>query len=116
MKTNRKIGNSGEITACNWLVNKGYAIVERNYHSRYGEIDIIACNDRIIAFVEVKTLKEKSLVNPVYSVGRAKQQKIIKTAMLFLQNFQTDLQPRFDVCIITNKTNATIDYYENAFF
>jgi putative endonuclease len=52
----RKTGNLGEDIACTYLEKKGYTIVDRNYLKKYGEIDIVASQGRIIHFVEVKTV------------------------------------------------------------
>ena len=85
----------------------------------YGEIDIIAKNSEFIAFVEVKARNEKALERPAAAVTSAKRRKIIQTALIFLSEFEYDLQPRFDVCEITidNRTNMLIElnYIENAF-
>ena len=49
------LGEKGETLACTFLQGKGYKIIQRNYRSSYGEIDIIAWHDRILVFIEVKT-------------------------------------------------------------
>ena len=54
MKT-KEIGDFGESEACEYLKKQGYIIVEKNFHSRYGEIDIIALDEHCTVFVEVKT-------------------------------------------------------------
>ena len=91
----------------------------RDQLDRYGEIDIIAKNSEFIAFVEVKARNEKALERPAAAVTSAKRRKIIQTALIFLSEFEYDLQPRFDVCEITidNRTNMLIElnYIENAF-
>lgn len=53
---NQNIGNIGEETACKFLVKQSYQIILRNYWKKWGEIDIVAKKDRIIHFVEVKTV------------------------------------------------------------
>jgi len=89
-------GKAGEDFACRVLAEKGYRIVERNHHSRYGEIDIIAENDNALAFVEVKARKKNSKTMPREAVDIRKQRKIILTAMLYLQTHQAQKPPRFD--------------------
>lgn len=112
-------GKLGEDITADYLCKSGFDIVTRNYHSRYGEIDIIAKNSEFIAFVEVKARNEKALERPAASVNFAKQKKIIQTALIFLSELEYDLQPRFDVCEITldSRTNMLIElnYIENAF-
>lgn len=99
-------GAIGEVLAARYLRRHGYTILTGNYHSRFGEIDIIATNKKYIAFVEVKTRSETSIYTPEEAVTALKQQKILKTAMLFLQRYPSQLQPRFDVIsIVTEHDN-----------
>lgn len=98
---NKKVGDFCENICINNLNNSGYNILRSNYYSRYGEIDVIAQKDGIIAFVEVKSRKIGSLVIPKEAVDKRKMEKIIKTAYQFLINFDEykfgNLQPRFDI-------------------
>ena len=96
----------------------GYTIVCRNYHSRYGEIDIIAKNDRDIVFVEVKARKLGAQMEAIYSITRSKIHKICITAALYLCEFPSKLQPRFDVVTITFAPDLSVleyNHIENAF-
>ena len=61
-------GKAGEDHIAAWLEKQGYEILARNFHSRYGEIDIIAKREPYIAFVEVKARTERSLVSPFEAV------------------------------------------------
>ena len=90
-------GRIGEDT-CIWYLEKhGYVTLDRNVHSRYGEIDVIAENDTFLCFVEVKTRAADAVVSPVEAVDYKKQQKIVLTAQQYLQAHPMDKQPRFDV-------------------
>ncbi len=111
------IGNSGEAFVAEYLKKKGYIISARNYHSRYGEIDIIAENDDEILFVEVKTRKESSVVRPYEYVNTAKQRKIFITASIYLQHNGFGLRPRFDVAEVFTSDGGKmrLNYFENAF-
>lgn len=111
------VGIAGEKAACIYLEKHGYEIVARNYRSTYGEIDIIARNEEILAFVEVKTRAPHSLIAPAAAVNQAKQGKIVKTALSYLSEFGMALQPRFDVAEILLRQNSKplIHYIENAF-
>lgn len=113
----KTVGNTGEAIVSQYLKNKGYIITAQNYHSRFGEIDIIAENREVIAFVEVKTRFETSVTHPREAVDFNKQQKIKLTALQFLaHNFCEDLQVRFDVAeIIYNGISYSINYIEGAF-
>jgi putative endonuclease len=94
-------GAAGEVLAAQYLRKKGYTILAANYRCRFGEIDIIAADKKYIAFVEVKLRGKAAIYTPEEAVTAAKQQKIIKTAQLYLQTHFSDLQPRFDVIAIT---------------
>lgn len=113
------LGAVGENKAAEYLKKHGYKIVDKNYRCRVGEIDIIAQKDGVIAFVEVKSRKDTSFAEAKEFVGYAKQQRIIKTAMLWLSGHECDLQPRFDVIeIYPSKgllSQYKINHIENAF-
>jgi putative endonuclease len=97
-------GAAGEVLAARFLREKGYTITGANVRSRFGEIDIIACDKQYIAFVEVKTRSEDALYAPREAVNYEKQRRILATAALYLQRHPTDLQPRFDVIeVVTAK-------------
>ncbi len=120
MRKSAKRGFAGEDLTAEYLKEKGFIITERNFHSRFGEIDIIAENEQYILFVEVKTRSEGALVSPAAAVDLRKQQKIIMTANTYLSRAFCELQPRFDVAQITVRTvggreEFSMDYLENAF-
>ena len=114
-----RTGEYGEEIASKYLKKKGYSIKERNFHSRYGEIDIIAENDKYLLFVEVKTRSENAISTPQSAVTALKQEKIIKTAKLWLIKNRIEKQPRFDVIAITlSKSGSKVEeivHLENAF-
>lgn len=95
-----KTGNAAESFACEFLKKQGYQILDRNYTDRYGEIDIVAEKDGYIIFAEVKARKTGSLVGAKEAVTPEKQLKIIKASVKFLQNFDRELQPRYDVIAV----------------
>lgn len=119
MSRTQQVGGLGEQAAAELLLNKGYEIVDRNFRSRYGEIDIIAVLAQYIVFVEVKTRKAQSMASGMEAVDRKKQRKIVKTAMQYLSEHQTNLQPRFDVISVVTKNNGSaigpLIHLENAF-
>ena len=114
-------GKFGEDYTVKYLKKHGYKILERNYHSRFGEIDVIASKKGVLAFVEVKTRGENAIYAPREAVDYFKQQKCIKTAEFYLVNNPSELQPRFDVSeIVVTESGAKIEvkthnYIENAF-
>lgn len=119
----KNIGIFGENEAVSFLKQKGLILLDRNYHSKYGEIDIIAKDDKYIIFIEVKTRKHNAILKPSEAVDDEKQKKILKTAMLYLQlHKDIKLQPRFDVIeIVYEDINGkekvkSINHIENAFW
>lgn len=118
MEASRKSGLWGEIYAARHLIKNGYSIIAGNYHSRMGEIDLIAKKDDFLCFVEVKTRGENSFYQAKEAVDFSKQRKIIATSKIFLKNHPMDIQPRFDVCEIYLDSKfkpIKINYIENAF-
>lgn len=111
------VGNTGEQAVEKWLTLNNFKVLARNYSIRYGEVDLIAQKDEVIAFIEVKTRKTEyfpiSLV-----VNKSKQLKIIKAAKHFvLQNQIRDKVLRFDVATVILKENGNhvVNYIPNAF-
>ncbi len=90
-------GIAGEVLAARFLRDKGYSILSSNYHSRFGEIDIIALDNYYIVFVEVKARSQDSIILPREAVTQEKQKKILRTAAHYMRAYPSNLQPRFDV-------------------
>ncbi|HIZ82904.1 MAG TPA: YraN family protein [Firmicutes bacterium] len=115
----KSIGDKGEAAAAAYLEKAGFSILCRNYHSRYGEIDMIAADEKYILFVEVKTRGRGSLGRPAEAVGPAKQKKIMRTAVAYLLKHPTKLQPRFDIVEVFRQggaAEAEIHHIPNAFW
>lgn len=114
-------GRTGERMVAEYMRSKGLAVIRQNYHSRFGEIDIIAESAEYIIFTEVKTRRENSIVSPAEAVDAPKQRRIMLTAEDFLLKFQTELQPRFDVAEVTvyrkkdGREGYRLNYIKNAF-
>lgn len=120
MATTKTIGDFGENAAAMYLKHKGYTILERNFHSHFGEIDIIARDkDGFYVFVEVKTRKNTLYGRPSEYVDYKKQSRIRKTALYYTHSDSVDM--RFDIVeIIYSQTNEEskideINHIENAF-
>ena len=119
MSETQKKGKIGERLASLFLLRKGYSIIRKNYRSLYGEIDLIAFNEREkeIVFVEVKLRGRGSLSSPLESVDKGKQERIRRTAMKFLSKTQIAYDSlRFDVIgIQETKDGLHVEHIENAF-
>ncbi|MFI3252795.1 MAG: YraN family protein [Eubacteriales bacterium] len=115
-----KLGEWGENLTAEKLSAWGYVIIARNWHCRFGEIDIIAQNEEYILFVEVKTRKSANFAQPYESVDYRKQEKIRKTVETYLQQNPSPLQPRLDVASIVaakgiHSENPEFTYLPQAF-
>lgn len=113
---NREKGIIGENIAVQFLENKGATILERNYWTKFGEIDIIGYFDTTeIVFIEVKSRTNCKYGYPSEAVNIRKQQKIIKTAKYYLMSkCIEDISIRFDVIEVYIK-DKKIKHIINAF-
>ena len=93
----KQLGIYGELITARYLRRKGYVILEPNFHSRFGEIDLIAQKKDTIVFVEVKTRSADYYTRPVCAVTPIKQQRIRKTALYYLSRLEREVNVRFDV-------------------
>ena len=116
MDTN-DIGKYGEQTAVRYLMRSGYAILERNFRCRFGEIDIVAMKENVICFVEVKTRSSLYYGLPSEAVNDAKQKKLSKAALLYIGlNGCTGVGIRMDVIeIVVNGGKTFLRHIEDAF-
>lgn len=115
-----ELGAFGEKKAANYLRLHGYRIIDTNCRYRQGEIDIIAQKCGYIVFAEVKLRKNSLYGEAREFVTPAKQQRVVAAAQLWLQQHETDKQPRFDVIEVyasegINSRKVTINHIENAF-
>lgn len=102
-RTSVDIGKTGEETAVEYLKNKGYQIIERNFRSQQGEVDIIARDGEFLVFIEVKNYSFRSIGTPLGAVRRSKRESIIHAARTYLyKNNIRDTNCRFDVLSIYN--------------
>lgn len=93
-----RLGARGERLACRAMREMGMVILCRNYTGKRGEIDIIALEDRVLCFVEVKTRRRQGLYRPSASVGRTKQENIVGTARRYLRELRfPSVSCRFDI-------------------
>lgn len=121
MAANNDIGKWGEDVAANLLVQKGYQIVERNWHLGKLEVDIIVQNRQTLVFVEVKTRSTRFADRlPEQYVDREKQMNICRAAQVYIKHNCIAKDIRFDiVSIITDPTSpelSRLEHVENAFF
>jgi len=116
MKNNKEKGALGENMAVNYLKSKGYKIIDRNYRTSIGEIDIIAIKDNILAFIEVKSRTNLNYGYPYEAVNWKKQEKIIKSSYIYMKHKNLyEYQIRYDIIEVYLQKEPKINYIENAF-
>lgn len=123
MVSTREQGDYTESLACQYLENKGFKLIERNFNCRLGEIDLIMQDNDVLVFVEVRYRRNNNYGSGADSITNNKQSKLIKAASVYLQK-HTKLNKypaRFDVVSITgsvetsNLNKINFDWIENAF-
>jgi putative endonuclease len=113
----QQFGTQSESLAARQLKKKGYKILEQNYRTKLGEIDIIAKDKKTIVFVEVKARRSSHFGNPKWAVTLKKQKKISMVALYYLKTTnQSQARARFDVVSISSaQEKPEIEIIKNAF-
>lgn len=111
MTYQQHVGKTGEALAAKYLEDQGYQIIEQNFTSRYGELDLVALDGENIVFVEVKARTSSTFGEPEDSVTPEKLERIINTALVWLQaNPDQPDDWRIDViAILMDHQNQIID-------
>jgi len=101
LKNTKIIGDSGESLAIRYLKKKGFEMMERNFRARFGEIDIIAIDEDMLVFVEVKMKRSGQFGDPGEMITEKKLAKIKRTAEYYLQEKELgDIGWRIDAVLI----------------
>ena len=111
-------GASAEKSARNFPKNKNLKLVQKNYRTPYGEIDVIMQDQASLVFVEVRFRRTVAFGTPAETVNRQKQRKLRASAAHFLQQYQkfSNFPCRFDIVALTgDPETGTIDWIQNAF-
>lgn len=117
------IGNLGEEAAVKAIKKQGYKVIERNYRTKMGEIDIIARDGEYTCFIEVRLRKNNDFGSPADTIDINKQRKIIRTAQYYAVTKKIyDTSMRFDAVLINadakggKLTNIKTEIIKNAFY
>lgn len=102
-----KQGEDAENACCQYLKSQGLKLIERNFRSTYGEIDLIMMDKTTLVFVEVRFRKNKDFGGGLESVTKTKQNKLRKTAELYIQKHNQSINARFDVVSMSKQTHNT---------
>ena len=112
-------GDRSERAAATHLKSLGYRIVARNFTCKLGELDLVALDGETIVFVEVRSTEQQGTSRPAESVDTAKQQRLTRLALYFLQKKKLlNKSARFDVLCVSWPATAktpTIDHFKSAF-
>jgi len=115
----QSLGKEAEQRACRYLQAQGLQLLEQNYHSRFGEIDLIMQDKDHIVFVEVRLRSRQDYGSALESVNKTKIRKVIKTATHFLQgkNWLHQVNSRFDIVAIQYQAcDMQFNWIKNAFW
>ena len=117
MAEHNDTGKKGEEIAVNFLKNKGYRILDRNWRLGSNEIDIIAADGNFIVVAEVKTRTSNKFGEPEIAVTKEKQKALIRAANAYVKIKQIDQEMRFDiVSIILVKDKEQVHHIVDAFY
>ena len=112
----RLLGREGEDLAARFLEKRGYRILDRNYSTRSGEIDLVALHEGAVVFVEVKTRTSNAFGAPELAVDPRKQRRMVKAALGYIKYKKLHQVPcRFDVVAISSTAETTVEHIRNAF-
>ena len=116
MAEHNDTGIKGEDLASNYLEEKGYKILEKNWRFGREEIDIIAQHNNMLVIAEVKTRGGSFFGEPEEFVNRQKQKNLIKAANAYIERNNLELEVRFDIIgVILTGNNHRINHVEDAF-
>lgn len=109
-------GQQAEQLACDYLLQQGLTLVERNYYCRMGEIDLIMQHQNSLVFIEVRYRKNNLFGGAAESITTKKQDKLQKTALHYIQQHKSRQNTRFDVVAITGlQPEQILEWIQNVF-
>ncbi len=114
LTSQKKQGNKAEQQACKHLQSHGLTLLEKNFSTKAGEVDLIMHDNETLVFVEVRYRKNADFGGAAASVTTKKQQRIIKAALAYQQKHMPQSSMRFDVVAIEGD-NGEIDWITSAF-
>jgi putative endonuclease len=117
MENKTTFGRHGEDLAAEFLLKEGYEILERNWHFKHNEVDILAKDHDTLVVIEVKTRSGNSYGEPYTAVDFRKQRFLIYAAERYIYAQNLDLEVRFDIVsiIIDRRGNITLEHVKEAF-
>lgn len=117
MAKHNELGSFGEELAVDFLLQKGYKILARNWRFQKAEVDVIAQKKDILAAVEVKTRSTNDFGDPQDFVNSKKINLLVKAVDEYVQQKDLDVEVRFDIiAITTNNKKLEIEHLKDAFY
>lgn len=110
---NKTTGNAGETQAAEYLAQKGYQILQRNYRSKWGEVDIVAKVKSTVVFVEVKTKTSNAYGEPWEMVNHWKIEQVKRMGEAWCREFGWDGPVRIDVVGVWMGEAPKIEHWES---
>lgn len=120
MTNSKKLGNWGEGKATKYLKRKKYKILHRNWENKLGEIDIVACKDKALIFVEVKTIQQTQGFFAEDEIDWKKQRQLIRMAQSYLKDNKLGLDTIHQIDIVAievidqDHDEYELSHFENA--
>ncbi len=120
-QNSRDRGFDAEKACCEFLQNRGLKLLDRNYHGRRGELDLVMQDESTVVFVEVRYRSNNSFCSAAETITASKQKKLRLTAAQYLQQETRLSNGRFDVVAMTRKVrnngedNYAFEWIKNAF-
>ncbi len=108
------LGALAEDAAADFLTGRGLRLLARNYHCRFGEIDLIMTEGHTLVFVEVRYRRSKSFGGAVESITAAKREKLLRAARHYLAALKEFPACRFDAVLLSGDTKE-LEWIQNAF-
>lgn len=117
MADHNELGKLGEQKAVDFLIEKGYRIVDRNWHFHHKEVDIIAYDGEVLVIVEVRTRSSSQVVHPRDSISPLKVRYLVLAADAYVRYKKIDNRIRFDIvtCLPAKGAGWTIEHIQRAF-
>ncbi len=103
----RAKGNLAEDKASDFLLENGFSIIERNFYSRFGEIDIIAIKDEVLHFIEVKSGLD--FESAIQNITPRKLSRLIRTGDVYIKKNSLDVSYMYDAIVVTSKDIQLVD-------
>ena len=108
------LGSEAEQIAAGFLRQQGLVLIAKNFHCRFGEIDLVMRDGRTLVFVEVRLRRDSAYGGAGSSITLAKQQKLVRTAQYYIQ-LHGDSACRFDAILMTKPDAQNVEWIRNAF-